>query len=185
MNYTANDIISLSAGRAFREKENYSNYLIFEDGQIYSKKSKKFLHPFKKTSGYYAINLYDNFGKNKMFFIHRLIAELFIPNPNNYTDVNHKDENKQNNNINNLEWCNKSYNENYGSKKIRELETKTQTNKINGHKKIRQFDLNGNFIKDWDSLTEASNNLKICIGNISSVINGKRNQAGGYIWKKI
>lgn len=185
MSYTANDIVSLSAGRAFRDKENYSNYLIFEDGTIYSKKSNKYLKPFKKTSGYYAVNLYDNFGKAKMFFLHRLIAELFIPNPLNYTDVNHKDEDKSNNSLNNLEWCNKSYNENYGSKKIRELQTKTNTNKINGRKKIKQFDLSGNFIKEWDSLSEASKNLKIPVGNISSVIHGKRNQAGGYIWKVI
>ena len=50
-------------------------------------------------------------------------------------------------------------------------------------KKIIQYDLNNNFIKEWNSLTEASNTLNISIGNISSVINGKRNQAGGYIWK--
>ena len=118
-----------------------------------------------------------------MFFIHQLVAEAFLPNLNHYTDINHKDESKANNAVENLEWCSKTYNENYGSKKEREIKTKTLNNCINGHKKIIQYDLNNNFIKEWNSLTEASNTLNISIGNISSVINGKRNQAGGYIWK--
>lgn len=184
-NYTANDIVSLSAGRAFREKIGYSKYLIFEDGTIYSLKSKKYLKPIKKSTGYYAVNLFDDNSIPKMFFIHRLVAESFIPNPNNYTDINHIDENKANNNANNLEWCNKTYNENFGLKKEREIQTKTANNKINGHKRIAQYDLNGNFIKEWESLTQASKTLNICIGNISSTINGVRNQAGGYVWKAV
>lgn len=52
-----------------------------------------------------------------MFFIHQLVAETFLPNLNHYTDINHKDENKANNAVENLEWCSKTYNENYGSKK--------------------------------------------------------------------
>ena len=183
MNYTANDIVSLSPGRAFREKIGYSKYLIFNDGNIYSKVSHKNLKPIKKSTGYYAVNLYDDNGNRKMFFIHQLVAEAFLPNLNHYTDINHKDENKANNAVENLEWCSKTYNENYGSKKEREIKTKTLNNCINGHKKIIQYDLNNNFIKEWNSLTEASNTLNISIGNISSVINGKRNQAGGYIWK--
>lgn len=183
MNYTANDIVSLSAGKAFREKIGYSKYLIFEDGAIYSLKSKKYLKPIKKSTGYYAVNLFDDNGIPKMFFIHRLVAENFIPNPNNYTDINHIDENKANNDVNNLEWCNKSYNENFGSKKKREIQTKTDTNKINGHKQISQYDLNNNFIKKWDSLSQAATTLNISIGNISSAIHGVRKTAGGYIWK--
>lgn len=184
-NYTANDIVSLSAGKAFREKIGYSKYLIFDDGNIYSKVSHKNLKPIKKSTGYYAVNLYDDNGNRKMFFIHRLVAEAFLPNLNHYTDINHKDENKANNAAENLEWCNKTYNENYGSKKEREIKTKTLNNRVNGHKKIIQYDLDNNFLKEWNSLTEASNILNISIGNISSVINGKRHQAGGYIWKAV
>lgn len=183
VDYTANDIVSLSAGRAFREKIGYSKYLIFDDGSVYSKVSHKNLKPIKKSTGYYAVNLYDDNGNRKMFFIHQLVAEAFLPNLNHYIDINHKDENKANNAVKNLEWCSKTYNENYGSKKEREIKTKTLNNCINGHKKIIQYDLNNNFIKEWNSLTEASNTLNISIGNISSVINEKRNQAGGYIWK--
>lgn len=185
MNYTANDIVSLSPGRAFREKIGYSKYLICNDGNIYSKVSRKNLKPIKKSTGYYAVNLYDDNGNRAMFFVHRIIAEVFLLNPNHYTDINHKDENKANNAVENLEWCSKAYNESYGSKKKREINTKTLNNCINGHKRIGQYDLSNNFIKEWDSLTEASNALNISIGNISSVINGKRNQAGGYIWKAV
>ena len=168
-----------------KDIDNYPGYLIYENGSIYSKKSQKFLKPIKKSTGYYAVNLYDINGIRKMFFIHRLVAQNFLPNPNNYPDINHKDENKANNSANNLEWCNKKYNEQYGTKKIRELETKTLNNKVNGHKKIGQFSLNNVLIREWNSLTEASKELNISIGNISSVIHEKRNQAGGFIWKEI
>ena len=61
------------------------------------------------TCKYYAVGLHKN-KKRKTLLVHRLVAINFIPNPNNYTEVNHKDENKQNNNVNNLEWCNHKYN---------------------------------------------------------------------------
>lgn len=66
--------------------------------------------------GYYKVNLYKD-GKAKGFFIHRLVANAFIDNPNNLPQVNHKDENKQNNNINNLEWCDNRYNTRYSQSK--------------------------------------------------------------------
>ena len=166
-----------------QQKENYSNYLIFEDGSIWSKTSKKFLTPIKKSTGYYAVNLYSDNGVGKMFFVHRLVAEMFLANPHDYKQVNHKDENKANNAVTNLEWCNAKYNENFGTKKERELQTKTLNHKRNGRKRIGQYEMNGNFIREWNSLIEASNSLNISIGNISAAINGKRNHAGGYIWK--
>lgn len=120
-----------------------------------------------------------------MFYVHRLIAELFLENPNKLPDVNHIDEDKSNNCLDNLEWCSRQYNENHGTKKIRELSTKTEKQCINGRKSICQYDLHGNFIKNYDSLMQASSENNISIGNISSVINGKRKMAGGYIWKKM
>lgn len=183
--YSAKDIVSLSAGAAFRQKIGYSNYLIYEDGTIYSLKSKKYLVPIKKSTGYYAVNLYNDEGIRKMFFIHRLVAESFIPNPMNYPDVNHKDENKANNSVQNLEWCTKSYNENFGTKKKKEMQTKTDLKRINGHKKIAQYTLDNQFIREWESLTAAHEATNISIGNLSCAINGKRNRAGGYIWKAV
>lgn len=69
----------------------------------------------KNDKGYLAVGLYKN-GKRKMFLIHRLVAEAFIPNPENLPQVNHIDEDKTNNYVENLEWCTQSYNNNYGTR---------------------------------------------------------------------
>ena len=76
----------------------------------------RILIPFyEEKKGYYQVRLAKN-GKNKTFRIHRLVALAFLENPFNYTDVNHKDEIKTNNNVDNLEWCTRKYNNNYGTK---------------------------------------------------------------------
>lgn len=72
--------------------------------------------------GYLIVGLHSN-NKVKNFLVHRLVAEAFLPNPENLTEVNHKDEDKSNNCVDNLEWCNRNYNINYGTAKIRGRET--------------------------------------------------------------
>lgn len=69
----------------------------------------------QKRGEYYIVWLCKN-GKPKQYYIHRLVGETFIANPNNLRDINHKDENKLNNNVNNLEWCTHKYNMNYGNR---------------------------------------------------------------------
>lgn len=130
-------------------------------------KNEKILKLQNKQDGYARILLYkNNVCKNKL--VHRLIAETFIPNPNNYKEINHKDENKKNNNINNLEWCTRSYNIKYG---------RGQKLRIKKHcKKILQYSKEGNFIKEWESKREAEKQLNIYIHN-------NRKTAGGYVWK--
>lgn len=73
------------------------------------------LKPLKTNTGYYRVDLKQN-QKDKYMSIHRLVAEAFIPNPNNYPCVNHKDNNPQNNCVDNLEWCTQSYNVKYAYK---------------------------------------------------------------------
>jgi hypothetical protein len=101
------------------EIEGYENYLIYEDGKCLSKARNKthntkavseemFLKP-RLRRDYYSYMLYKD-GKGKAFDIHRLVAQHFIPNPNNYRVVNHKDCNKSNNHKDNLEWCSDMYN---------------------------------------------------------------------------
>jgi hypothetical protein len=86
-------------------------YAITSCGKVWSHKRKRFLKPQMNEKGYLRIQLHG-----KYYRIHRLVAMAYLPNPNNLPQVNHKDENKQNNCLNNLEWCDAKYNNNYGTK---------------------------------------------------------------------
>ena len=77
----------------FKEKEGYPSYLIGSDGSVFSKKSKRFLKPILQHTGYKHIELFNEEG-SKQFLVHRLVAMAFVPNPNNYPIINHKDQNK-------------------------------------------------------------------------------------------
>jgi len=132
----------------WKEIKNYEGlYCISNYGRIKSLKHKneKILVLSTNKDGYLKAKLFKN-GKSKVVYAHRLVAITFLPNPNNFIIVNHKDENKQNNHINNLEWCTSKYNNNYGSryyKNNRKLYVnealkllKSITNKSNKIKKV-------------------------------------------------
>lgn len=135
---------------------------------------EKILKP-KEDKGYYRYSL-SNSGKNKLFFGHRLVAEAFIPNPQHYLIVNHKDENPHNNRADNLEWCTVKYNVTYGTaieRKIKKL-----------GKKINQYDIQDNFIKQFANLTEAKEYLNVKGKTlIARCARGKCKTAYGYKWK--
>ena len=88
-----------------------TDYLITEEGDVYSRKFGKLKKRKQQTNndGYKTINLWNN-GKKNTHSIQRLVAETYIPNPDNLPEVNHKDEDKTNNNVTNLEWCSRQYN---------------------------------------------------------------------------
>ena len=146
-------------------------YSITEDGCVYSHYLKRFLKPVKIRKGYYQIGLSKN-GERKLYLIHRLVAETYIPNPNNLPIVNHKDENPKNNNVDNLEWCDKSYNYHYGSCPERAAAKISQKNS----KAVYCIELN----KTFKSQTEAAKELGINQGNVSSCCAGKLKTTGGY-----
>ena len=91
-------------------------------GESYRLQKGKMLSPIKDTGDYLKVNLSCN-GKNKMFFVHRLAAQAFLLNPDNLPEINHKDEDKSNNRVDNLEFCDRKYNVNYGTAKIRSRNT--------------------------------------------------------------
>ena len=97
--------------------KNYEGlYAITEDGRVWSYRNKKFLKLQKGKTGYYKVVLSKN-NTQKTYNIHRLVAIAYIDNPNDYPCINHKDENKLNNKVENLEWCTYQYNSNYGTSK--------------------------------------------------------------------
>lgn len=92
-------------------------YAITEDGRVWSHKSNKFLAFYDNGHGYLYVGLRKD-NKTKKYKVHRLVAETYLPNPDNLPIINHKDENKQNNKLDNLEWCSHTYNHTYSARKV-------------------------------------------------------------------
>ena len=170
----------------------FESYRAFRDGRIFSAKTNSILQPGKNNSGYSMVMLYKNDGKRYNKLVHRIIAETFIPNENNFPCVNHKDENKANNDIDNLEWCTYEYNNNYGtsrermSKKMKGRKNPKQSERCMkqfGHK-VEQWSLDGELLNKFCSMREAGRATGICSHSISGCCNGKRKTAGGYVWKR-
>lgn len=115
--------------------------------------------------GYHQVFLRNN-GTHKQLLVHRLVAQAFLPNPDNLPEVNHIDENKTNNCIENLEWCDSTYNMRYT---------------IN--KPVIQYTKDGYMLKVWDCAYDAYRETGIFNTSISSCCKGKVKSAGGSIWK--
>lgn len=160
--------------KGYEGKYQVSNLGRVKSLNAYGHNLEKIMNCPKHHSGY-LITIFKVNNKNKTFNVHRLVAETFIPNPDKLPQVNHKDENKLNNCVDNLEWCTRQYNCNYGTRNDRISK--------NGSKTVNQYDLNGKFIKTWKSITEISKTLNINTGNLSMACNGKYKTTHGYIWK--
>ena len=110
------------------------------------------LKPYPNTKQYLLVDLIKDGTRNTQK-VHRLVAKAFIPNENKYPQVNHKDENKQNNCVENLEWCTNQYNSTYGTGKSRMAQKQM--------KKVIQISVSGEIVNKWNSIKEAAEDLKV------------------------
>lgn len=167
-------------------------YKISNDGLVKSTVgNEKILKPFTTEKGYLKIRLSKK-GKEKNYRIHRLVAEAFIPNPNNYPQVNHKDECKTNNTVwinedgsidqekSNLEWCTNEYNVNYGTHNQRISNSLTNGKRS---KQVYQYSLDGKIINIWSSAAECERIDNFKSSAVSACCRNKFNIEGNNIYK--
>lgn len=170
----------------WKEIDGHPNYLISNDGRIKRKKTngkpgtgnysreEREIKQRKNNRGYWIADLWDE-GKRTQMLVHRAVAGAFIPNPLLLPVVNHKDEDKNNNNVNNLEWCTQKYNMNYG--------TCPERIGASNSKPVIQISKDGSVTKRFKSIIQAERETGISNGNISDVLHGRNLSAGGYLWE--
>ncbi len=128
------------------------------------------------TNNYLFVALYDG-DRVRIALVHRLVAEAFIPNPDNLPEVNHKDEDKTNNMPSNLEWCDHKYNMQFG--------TGLQRRAKNQGKQIEQLTMAGQHVAYFDSISEAARATENCKSLIAACCSGKYKTAYGYQWRYV
>lgn len=151
---------------------------------------KKELKPMKARNGYLRVDLFNDKGR-KQFSIHRLVATAFIENPGNLPQVNHKDENKENNHVDNLEWCSQQANNTHGTRLRRMVAHTDYSNRVSHPNQIKavsisidQFSKDGKYIRTWRSATEfCIANNKTSIAPIRRCCQGERKTAYGYVFR--
>lgn len=158
----------------FENIKGFSQYKISTNGQIKNSKNK-ILSQSISNNGYYRVHLCKN-GKAKWYTVHKLVAQTFIPNPLHLPEVNHIDENKLNNNVDNLEWCDSKYNTNYGTRNKRI--SKAQTNNKKSSQPVKCVETN----IIYPSIMEAQRQTRIFNTAIGKVCKGERKTAGHYHW---
>lgn len=150
------------------------NYEVSTLGRVRNKITNYILKPIRCTNGYLEYQLNKD-GKRYIKMAHRLVAQAFIPNLENKPQVNHRDENITNNEVENLEWVTAKENANYGTRNQRAGEKHRHP--------VDMYDLEKQFIKHFESATQCAKELGICLENITRVCKGKRKTAKGYIFK--
>lgn len=143
-------------------------YAVTSCGKVYSYRRNKFLKPQKQLTGYLMVQLKKD-DKTKNCYVHRLVAEAYLDNPDRLPEVNHKNEDKTKNHVSNLEWCTRSYNLNYGTR-ISQY-----------YKAVYCVELD----KTFNSLKEAAQAFNLAYTNLSACLNGRLKTFAGYHWKYV
>ena len=158
----------------WREVVGFENYMVSSLGRIYSKKNRIIMKSTPDNKGYFRVSFYEH-GKSYTRKVHRLVAESFIDNPNGLPQVNHKDENKSNNSVDNLEWCTNKYNRHYGT--ATERTRLANMNCATTSKCVRCIETGIVYpsIREARRQTGAMNIFYCCIG--------RRNTSNGYHWE--
>lgn len=168
--YVHNETIAVPDGKQLTE---YPGYIITENGDVYSLKTQRYLVLNHQKSGYVSVGLSN--GAKKDFYVHVLVASLFLDPIPGKEYVNHKDRNKSNNHMNNLEWVSASENN------AHIIETGANTYK----RGVIQYDINGLELRRYEKIKEASIECKVDASSIVRVCKDKQKSAGGYLWKYI
>lgn len=156
-------------------------YAVSNIGNVYSYKSNRVLKPNIDRNGYARVPLYRN-GRKQYRQIHRLVAEAFIDNSDNLPCINHKNSIRNDNKVDNLEWCTHSYNNKYAYEKGNRSK---MFGSDNGKSvPILQLNLNGELIKEFESMHICARELKLQQSCISMVCNGIRKTTGGFIFRR-
>ncbi|MCL2215777.1 MAG: NUMOD4 domain-containing protein [Defluviitaleaceae bacterium] len=182
-------------GEVWREIPGYENYAVSNLGRIKNIKpylskpgaKNRLLKPQEDKDGYFRVELCAK-SKKKKYKVHRLVALAFLENPKSLPQINHKDECKQNNNVDNLEWCTEQYNKTYKNLHYRTAKKRDYTKVIpkviaKTKKRVNMFSMDGIFIRTYESQHEAGRQMGISNKSINSCCRGKARAAGGYIWQ--
>ena len=158
-------------------------YAVTPDGRVWSYRSNRWLSLVKDKAGYFQVCLCKD-GEETKPLVHRLVAQAFIPNPDRYPCINHINEDKGDNRVENLEWCTYSYNNAYNDKAKRIANKRDNTNRIKAgvevcSKPVLCVEL-GQIFK---SASEAARKLSVQRPRITDCCNGKRKTIGGYHWE--
>lgn len=145
-----------------------------------TRKAPRLLSQNTTHDGYKRVSL-SKYREMKSITVHRLVAMAFLPNPNNYPAVNHKDEDATNNHVSNLEWCTNKYNSNYGTLPKRISERMRKNHYL--ARPVIQMSNDGEEIATYPSTREAARQFGIRSENISRCCYGRYKHAAGYKWK--
>lgn len=146
--------------------------------QYYNGTYERIMKPYIHKNGYLVVSL-CKCKKKKIYLVHRLVAQAFLDNPDNYKEINHKNEVKMDNRVENLEWCNSKYNNNYGTR-IKRAAEKTRNGKTS--KKVYQYSLDNEFIAEYPSTREVERQTGYFRTAIGACCRGKAKTAYGYKW---